>query len=147
EWSRSRARWIDAEDTFGDQEYEISSLYPPASRLCCPRRAERPDVSSVRQPQHAAVRAVARCHDKWDNSAVLDPVLTRDRLMKKKTPTTAAEFLASLHADPAWVAQNEARNRKLAEQIDAHRRDEAPLVSELHKAGVNVQSAWDLVNT
>jgi|GEM_PF-834884 len=64
--------------------------------------------------------------------------------MKKKV--TAEEFLAQLNSDP-----EHRKNRAEAEQMRAKRaadlsRAEAPLIEELQLVGVDVRSAWDLIN-
>jgi len=67
--------------------------------------------------------------------------------MKKKKKVTAAELMAELNADPAYVAarakEQEARQRMVAELRQA----ESPLLEDLRSVGISVDSAWDLVNT
>ena len=52
-----------------------------------------------------------------------------------------------LNADPAFVARKLASDeaRRLADEQYA--RDEAPVVADLHAAGVQVRSVWDMVNS
>lgn len=68
-------------------------------------------------------------------------------MSKKKKPITAAELMAQLNADKDFVAkralEEEERQKRAAEWHEA----EKPLVEELRKAGFEVGSAWDLVNT
>lgn len=60
---------------------------------------------------------------------------------------TAAELMAELQADPVYVAEQQRREEELQAKASAWRQAEAPLVEELRAAGVEVDSAWDLVNT
>lgn len=66
--------------------------------------------------------------------------------MKKRKRKTAAEAMAEFEKDPAFVERRRQReeNRRRAEEADA--RAEAPVVEELRKTGVPVESVWDLVN-
>ena len=63
-----------------------------------------------------------------------------------KSQITAAELLAQLNADPAYVArkrQQDEHFRRLREEYD---RAQEPLIDELRTAQVPVKSVWDLVN-
>jgi hypothetical protein len=60
---------------------------------------------------------------------------------------TAAEFLRSLEADPEYVRRRAKQDEELAKSTQFHREKEAPLVSDLARAGVDVNSVWDLVNS
>jgi hypothetical protein len=66
-------------------------------------------------------------------------------MMKKKI--TAAELMAKLNADPEFVAKRARQEEERLKREAEYRRAEAPLVEELRAAGLQVQSAWDLVNT
>jgi hypothetical protein len=59
---------------------------------------------------------------------------------------TAAELLAELEGNPAWVAARDERERELAVRQREFARLEAPLVSALRGAGFDIDSVWDLVN-
>jgi hypothetical protein len=59
---------------------------------------------------------------------------------------TAAEFLESLEADPAYVQRRAEQDKELAKSTQFHREKEAPLVLDLARVGVKVDSVWDLVN-
>ena len=67
--------------------------------------------------------------------------------MKNKKKVTAAELMAELNADPAYVAarakEEETRQRIVAELRQA----ESPLLEDLRSVGISVNSVWDLVNT
>lgn len=67
-------------------------------------------------------------------------------MMGDRKRLTAAELMAELEKDPAFVArrqlQDEVLNREAQEYVQA----EAPLVKELQNAGAEVSSVWDLVN-
>jgi len=65
----------------------------------------------------------------------------------KKPSKTAADLLATLCSDPAWVAERERRQADLQRQTLAYRQAEVPLIAALRDAGVHVASVWDLVNT
>jgi hypothetical protein len=67
--------------------------------------------------------------------------------MAKQPRRTAAEFMAELHANPEWVAQNAAREAKRAEAEAQFRIEEEPIIAALAVAGFEVGSVWDLVNT
>jgi hypothetical protein len=60
---------------------------------------------------------------------------------------TAEEFLAELEADPEY----QARIRERDARIEAYDREleaaERPIVDDLHRAGLEINSVWDLVNT
>jgi hypothetical protein len=55
--------------------------------------------------------------------------------------------MAELEADPEYVAETARRDDELARKEADWHRAEAPLVAELRRAGFQVDSAWDLVNT
>jgi hypothetical protein len=67
--------------------------------------------------------------------------------MNRKKPITAEELLAELHADPEWVAAREREDEALRMRKAEWRKAEASLIEELREAGLQVDSAWDLVNT
>src|SRR5260221_251446 len=62
-------------------------------------------------------------------------------------PKTAAELLAELSANPAFLAQQQARECERLELERVLREAERPLVHALSEVGVVVNSVWDLVNT
>ena len=59
----------------------------------------------------------------------------------------ADELMAELQANPEWVAQNAAREAKLADAEARFRIEEEPIIADLAKAGFAVGSVWDFVNT
>lgn len=65
----------------------------------------------------------------------------------RRATKTAAELMAELQADPAFVAQRAQREDEQRRREAEWRSAEAPLVAELRAAGLAVDSAWDLVNT
>jgi hypothetical protein len=67
--------------------------------------------------------------------------------MGKRPSQTAAEFLAQLERDPAFVARRAERDESLRRLAEADAWAEAPLVEALRAAGSSVTSVWDLVNT
>lgn len=67
--------------------------------------------------------------------------------MRRKRPTTAAQLLSELEADPEFMrrqAQDDAENERRSLELA---RAEAPLLADLARAGRAVVSVWDLVNT
>jgi hypothetical protein len=66
---------------------------------------------------------------------------------KRRSGMTAAEVLAQLSADPKWVAAQEAEERETDERCQEWARAEAPLVKELRRVGIDVESVSDLVST
>lgn len=68
--------------------------------------------------------------------------------MKKATKSETAEDLMSrLVSDPGYVAKRAQADAERAARVAEWRRAEAPLIEDLRAAGVDVASAWDLVNT
>jgi hypothetical protein len=60
---------------------------------------------------------------------------------------TAAELLAQLEKDPAFVARRNDQERRRQANAEALRAEESPLISELEAAGYEVGSVWDLANS
>jgi hypothetical protein len=66
---------------------------------------------------------------------------------KRRGGTTVEELLRELEADPEFVRREEEREAE-RRQLERQLRDaEAPLLRDLADVGVDVDSAWDLVNT
>jgi hypothetical protein len=65
--------------------------------------------------------------------------------MKKKV--TAAELMASLNADPDYIARREAQDAEIQRKEAEYASAEVPLLQELRAAGADVSSVWDLVNS
>ncbi|NDL56995.1 hypothetical protein [Phytoactinopolyspora mesophila] len=55
--------------------------------------------------------------------------------------------MAELESDPEWVARRDERDREFAERTARLRAAEEPLVDDLQRVGLFVESVWDLVNT
>jgi hypothetical protein len=66
-------------------------------------------------------------------------------MAKRQPPVTAAELTARLQADPEFVAKQQERERALAERVARNRAEQAPIVAELLKAGVQLHDLWDLI--
>lgn len=66
---------------------------------------------------------------------------------KQRDKVTAAELLARLNADPEFLGRQEKQEQERQERAAEFSRAEAPLVEELRAAGIEVESAWDLVNS
>lgn len=64
-----------------------------------------------------------------------------------KKEKTAAEYLAEKAADPLYVAREAQAKADREERRRLLRIAEAPVVADLHAVGIEVDSAWDLVNT
>ena len=60
--------------------------------------------------------------------------------------TTAAELLARLNADKEHLSKRKERDQALLERQAAFELSEAPVAADLRAAGVDVNSAWDIVN-
>jgi hypothetical protein len=65
----------------------------------------------------------------------------------KRKPMTASQLATKLQADPEFVARVGERERERDKHAALLASDEQPLLDELHEAGYNVLSVWDLVNT
>jgi HEAT repeat protein len=61
-------------------------------------------------------------------------------------PKTAAELLKELQSDPEYRARKQRQEKEHQLTLERARREEQPLVDELKSVGIEVQSAWDLVN-
>ncbi|MDV8000736.1 hypothetical protein [Rhodococcus sp. IEGM 1408] len=67
---------------------------------------------------------------------------------KKKTGgTTAAEAVAQLAQDPEFQRAQAERDAQLQARVREWRRAEQPAIEDLRRVGVEVETAWDLVNT
>ena len=62
--------------------------------------------------------------------------------MPKQSGKTAAEVLAEVNADPAWRAAMERKDAAFREREAARRLAEAPLLADLRRVGINVESVW-----
>jgi hypothetical protein len=67
--------------------------------------------------------------------------------MKQRGRITAAQLMATLEADPEFVARREKQERELRMREAEHLEAELPIVAELRQNGLKVRSVWDLVNT
>ncbi|RYZ75725.1 MAG: hypothetical protein EOP06_32050 [Proteobacteria bacterium] len=67
--------------------------------------------------------------------------------MSKDGSISVADLMAELHADPEWVARDAARQAKRDVAELRFREEEKPIIDDLAKVGIEVQSVWDLVNT
>ena len=65
--------------------------------------------------------------------------------MKEKR-TSAEELLARLSADGNYVAEQQRKDEALRKRQAELEQAEAPIVADLHEAGVDVASTWDIVN-
>jgi hypothetical protein len=64
---------------------------------------------------------------------------------KKSKWKTAAQVLAELHADPAYVAAQKQRDNERNARTLAYHLAEEPIVRDLRAKGIAVASVWDLV--
>lgn len=67
-------------------------------------------------------------------------------MSKRKEAMSAAELMAKLEADPAFIAKREEEDAEREARAAEWRRAEAPLVAELRTLGLEVDSVWDLVD-
>jgi hypothetical protein len=69
----------------------------------------------------------------------------------RRGPISAADLVREkeekLRTDPEYRAQVEAVEAERSERVRALREAERPIVADLNRAGVSVDSVWDLVNT
>lgn len=65
----------------------------------------------------------------------------------RRGPIPADQLRAELASDPDYAAQQERADVELRRKRAVLREAEAPLVAELQDAGIDVESAWDLVNS
>jgi hypothetical protein len=65
----------------------------------------------------------------------------------RRNGVTAAELMARQEADPAWVAAREAEHRQAQLDDAASREQQAALLADLSRVGVEVADVWELVNT
>jgi hypothetical protein len=65
----------------------------------------------------------------------------------RRLGVAAAEPMAKLEADPAWVAAREAEDRQVELDETTSREQQAPLLADLAAVAVGVADVWDLVNT
>lgn len=66
-------------------------------------------------------------------------------MSKHRAPMTAAELAARLQEDPKFRARQQEKERALAERVAQHRREQAPIVADLHQVGVEVEALPDLI--
>lgn len=66
---------------------------------------------------------------------------------KRKGPTTLAELMKELEADVEYQALVAERDARIEAEEAASREEQRVLASDLRLVGVDVGSAWDLVNT
>jgi hypothetical protein len=67
--------------------------------------------------------------------------------MIEKRRVTTAEHMATLQKNPEWAARNAATWAKLLQSEKEFKILEGPLLSDLEKVGIKVESVWDFVNT
>lgn len=67
--------------------------------------------------------------------------------MKKQKQKSAAELMSELEANPVHVQRQRLLDEERRRAENTYSRAEAPVVEDLHRAGVAVRSVWDLVNT
>ncbi|NED97137.1 hypothetical protein G1H11_17705 [Phytoactinopolyspora alkaliphila] len=66
---------------------------------------------------------------------------------KRSGGKTAAELMAELSQDEDYLRMKAAQEKELQARAEVLRRAEQPIVDDLARAGVEVSSVWDLVNT
>jgi hypothetical protein len=71
--------------------------------------------------------------------------MTADK--KPRGGITATELMAKLQNDPEYQRETQAAEAERQVRVREVRRAEQPIVADLRKAGVQVDSVWDLVNT
>jgi hypothetical protein len=66
--------------------------------------------------------------------------------VSRKKPKTAIEFSAELERDPEYQAARTRIQRDAEAQGKAAAQDERSLIADLERAGITIQSVYDLVN-
>ncbi|SDO42947.1 hypothetical protein [Afipia sp. GAS231] len=66
-------------------------------------------------------------------------------MTKREPPVTAAELAARLQASPEFIARQQERELALAKRVARHREEQAPIVSELQEAGIQLRFLRDLL--
>lgn len=77
-------------------------------------------------------------------------MITMEELQRRLNATksmTASEATELFNSCPEWVAQNAEREAKRRAAELRFRAEEEPMIADLAKAGFEVTSVWDLVNT
>lgn len=67
--------------------------------------------------------------------------------MSKRIWKTAADAMAELEQDPAFVERRRQQAEERKRREEAYANAEAPVVEDLRKAGLSVTSVWNLVNS
>jgi len=67
--------------------------------------------------------------------------------MPARKRQTVEEFIKQLESDPVWRAKHNALEAKLDKRAEEFAAEERPLVADLRKAGFNVRSLEDVINT
>jgi hypothetical protein len=62
-----------------------------------------------------------------------------------KKPITAAELTARLRADPEFCAKQREKEQALAKRVDEYHKEQAPIVADLQRAGIEVEFLSDLI--
>jgi hypothetical protein len=66
---------------------------------------------------------------------------------RSSTAITAAELMAQLQNNPEYQRKTQAAEAELQVRVQELTRAEQPIVADLRRAGIKVDSVWDLVNT
>ena len=67
--------------------------------------------------------------------------------MKRERTIGASDLMAELQSDPQWVERDRQREERRQADETYFRQEEAPLVADLARAGYDVKSVYDLVNS
>jgi hypothetical protein len=67
--------------------------------------------------------------------------------MGKRRGITAEELMKQLNADPLWVAEQEQREARHTASAARLKEDEAPILSDLTAAGIEVASVYDFLKS
>ena len=67
--------------------------------------------------------------------------------MPERKRQTVEEFIKELESDPVWRAKHDALEARLGKRAEEFAAEERPLVADLRKAGFNVSSLEDVINT
>ncbi|OYN98165.1 hypothetical protein CGZ95_13275 [Enemella evansiae] len=65
----------------------------------------------------------------------------------RRGPISATELMAELANDPGYQRAIQQQDAEFQAMDEALARAEQPILADLHEAGIEVESVWDLVNT
>lgn len=114
-------------------------------RQCSLRKRKRSPVRSVCSARYETLSAVACGDCAQRNHSEVYSVISEDNF--PEGGLTAKQLMDLLEQDPAFRAGRASGEAELEQRVRRWREAEQPLVEDLRREGVCVDSVWDLVNT